>query len=87
MVQELINNTIKHAAAQKANVDLLLEDDAIVLEYRDDGQGFDAQRVDRNLGLQNLESRAEVLGGTFEYATAPGKGFRALISIPISQNS
>jgi len=85
ITQELVNNTLKHAAAQNAKLHLLLEPEAVILEYGDDGKGFDPEQIKRNLGLRNMESRAALLNGTILYESTPGKGFRAIVEIPISK--
>lgn len=83
MSQEMVNNTLKHAQAERAMLDFALEEDVVHLEYRDNGVGFDPSNNKKNLGLQNLSSRSEVLNGRFTYETAPGKGFKATIEIPL----
>ena len=75
MVQELLGNTIRHAAARR--VELVLEpgDDGFRLSFRDDGVGFDVERAvreSRGLGLRNLRSRVDLLGGTLRFTSRPG---------------
>lgn len=83
MSQEMVNNTLKHARADRAMLDFHLESHLVHLDYRDNGQGFDPSNNKKSLGLQNLASRSEVLDGSFNYETSPGKGFKASIEIPI----
>lgn len=83
IVQELLNNTLKHAEASTAWIDLVLDKNQLILEYRDDGKGFDAALLKTNQGFENLESRTRILGGSFEYHANLGKGFRAFFQIPL----
>lgn len=88
IIQELCNNTIKHADAK--NIQLLLErtDTAFQIIYRDDGNGFDLedktdqQSRKKGLGLRSLESRANALNARFKLESAVGKGMTAIIELP-----
>jgi signal transduction histidine kinase len=76
IVQELINNTIKHAAAKKAIVQVSQSDDVLSLTVEDDGIGFDPvilQRI-RGIGLSNIQSRVDFLKGTLDVQSGSGKG-------------
>jgi signal transduction histidine kinase len=76
IVQELINNTIKHAAAKKAIVQVTQSDDLLSLTVEDDGIGFDPvilQRV-RGIGWSNIQSRIDFLKGTLDVQSGEGKG-------------
>lgn len=68
-LQELIKNIIKHSRAKKAYLEILREGNEIYLEIRDDGVGIKKQTVDNpqsgGIGLRNMRSRIEYLGGTF----------------------
>jgi signal transduction histidine kinase len=85
--QELVNNTLKHAEAKQAKIHIMVEDDFAILEYGDDGKGFDNTNIRKSHGLTNIESRATLLGGSMEYETAPQKGFRATITVPIPKTA
>ena len=63
IVQELLNNVIKHAAATKVLVQLLAEGDKLVVNVEDDGKGFDPSALSKaeGIGLKNLYSRVEFL--------------------------
>ncbi|RPE12595.1 hypothetical protein EGT74_03325 [Chitinophaga lutea] len=76
IMQELVNNAVKHAAASQILVQLQQRDDRIFLVVEDDGKGFDPaqQRALKGAGLANIRSRAEMLQGTLEVETAPGTG-------------
>ncbi|MCR9066406.1 MAG: histidine kinase [Cytophagales bacterium] len=86
IVQELINNTLKHAKSER--IVLILKGDlqkAIIL-YQDFGIGFDlpsSQRKD-SLGLKNLMARSQYLGGKVKIETEPGQGLEVSIEFPVN---
>jgi PAS domain S-box-containing protein len=82
LVQEQINNIIKHASASKVVIELFHDESLIQLIIKDDGQGFDLFTVKKGHGLKNMRSRAELLNGTIEIITAPGKGCKLKVHIP-----
>lgn len=63
IVQELINNALKHANATQLNIDLLNSNPGFTLIFRDNGEGFDPEVLNHKsgLGLQNIKSRAAIL--------------------------
>jgi len=88
IINELINNTLKHAIANNIHIDLLNESRTIRLNYTDDGIGFDVnkklnQNSDNNLGLQNIYSRVKSLAGTIDISSTPLKGISVHIEIPV----
>jgi signal transduction histidine kinase len=83
IAQEALNNTVKHAQAER--VELRLEQDAgeLLLEVRDDGEGFDAAGTfPGHLGLKSMRERVARLGGTLQIESAPGEGTRIRVQIP-----
>lgn len=82
---ELINNTIKHASAKQINIFLSLEKNLFSLLYEDDGIGIDSktQKINEGLGHKNIEARILSLKGNLKIIAEEGKGFSALIEIPI----
>jgi len=76
--RELLHNVVKHAGAQTVAVDLDARDGRVKLSIRDDGCGFDADRVEHGngprFGLFSIEERLHQLGGRMEIDTAPGRG-------------
>jgi signal transduction histidine kinase len=76
IVQELINNTIKHASAQKAIVQLSRTDGRLNLEVEDDGNGFNIDILDRakGIGWTNIQNRIEFLKGKLDIHSEIGKG-------------
>lgn len=76
IVQELINNSIKHAAAKKAIVQVTQSDDLLSLTVEDDGIGFDPvilQRI-KGIGWSNIQNRVDLLKGTLDVQSGKGKG-------------
>jgi signal transduction histidine kinase len=83
IAQEALNNTVKHAQAER--VELRLEQDAgeLLLEVRDDGEGFDAAGTfPGHLGLKSMRERVARLGGTLRIESAPAEGTRIRVQIP-----
>ncbi|HHJ06298.1 MAG TPA: histidine kinase, partial [Anaerolineae bacterium] len=76
IVQEALNNIVKHAQAQQVNVHLLQTNQNLQLTIQDDGQGFDvaAAQQQGRIGLRSMQERAQKLGGTLIIESAPGQG-------------
>ncbi|WP_074408771.1 ATP-binding protein [Aquimarina megaterium] len=85
MIQELITNTIKHAAASEIQISLTNHDSLLNIIIEDNGKGFDAKILPKKegMGLRNIEKRVEHLQGTFEIDSTIGKGTNIIINIPI----
>lgn len=88
MIQEGVNNAVRHAEAQTIAVTVRRRDGAVVITIVDDGKGFDveAQRANHNgrqgLGLTGLAERARMLGGAFTVKSTPGQGTTLKLYIP-----
>ena len=82
--QELLNNTLKYAKAKKVILQLIKRDETIRLMYEDDGIGFFPEKVNRGIGLMNIENRATALAGQAIIDSMPGKGMTATIEIPLN---
>ncbi|MBO9636090.1 MAG: hypothetical protein J7578_23505 [Chitinophagaceae bacterium] len=76
IVQELINNTMKHASAKTAIVQLSVIDNGIGITVEDDGKGFDPAILERSggMGWSNIHNRIEYLKGKVDVRSEPGKG-------------
>lgn len=85
MVQELINNTLKHAAASKAIVQISKTADGLTITVEDDGKGFDTNLLQstKGMGWSNIQSRIDYLKGKLDVQSAPGKGTSVLIEMTI----
>lgn len=87
VVQEALSNVRKHAHARHAWVSMTREQDQIVLEIRDDGQGFDPSKPGRGFGprfgLQSMRERVESIHGTFAVYSTAGEGTTVRIQVPL----
>ncbi|GAB3902937.1 hypothetical protein GCM10028803_30480 [Larkinella knui] len=83
IVFELINNVIKHAKATTVAITLFRTDTGVDLSVMDDGIGLLLHQPKRGVGLQNIQTRLDSLGGTFNTVLPPEKGTWILIKIPI----
>lgn len=83
IVQEQLNNILKYAEASFASVEISLKDHILHLTIKDDGKGFDLNTKVEGIGITNMKSRAENLGGTFRIQSAPGKGCLVEVRIPV----
>lgn len=84
IIQELLNNVIKHADATEVDVQLSQADEELIVKVEDDGKGFNMNWVKKGLGLDSMQSRVNVLKGDLNIDTAPGRGTSVMIHIPIS---
>ncbi len=86
-VCELFNNSLKHAACSSITVQLLKEEGAMRVNYRDDGRGFNIRPVeDRGMGLSNITSRINSISGKIEIESSAGNGMSAKILIPLQES-
>jgi signal transduction histidine kinase len=74
-LEELLNNTIKHANATQSVLNFVSNNDLLVIEYSDNGVGMDTKQINKGIGLHNIESRLTVINATYTINTSPGKGF------------
>jgi len=82
IVQEQINNILKHSDAFRVSIDLTIEESKLKLTVTDDGKGHDMQINKHGLGLKNIFNRAEFHKGSAEIFSEPGKGFMLQVEIP-----
>jgi signal transduction histidine kinase len=85
IVQEALNNCTAHAHASCVRVRLEEDNEYCALSIEDDGVGFDPARK-RGLGLLGMHERVARLGGTLVIDSAPGKGTRICVKIPVAQS-
>ena len=91
-IRELLFNVVKHAGCKRAVVSLARSDNSIVITVQDQGIGFDPatsseQRPAAGLGLFSVRERIDLLGGSMEVASAPGRGTRITITAPLDLQS
>ncbi len=85
LVQEALNNVLKHASAASASVSALLVDHQVQITVKDDGRGFDPDEVADGRGLLGMRERIELLGGEIEVRSAPDDGTEIAARIPVKQ--
>lgn len=89
IIQEAVNNALKHAQAKHIWVRLRREGINLLTVVQDDGVGFDLQKVlasyeqRGSFGLLNIDERARLVGGNAELESTPGKGTRVTILVPL----
>ncbi|MBL7872227.1 MAG: hypothetical protein JNM78_11485 [Cyclobacteriaceae bacterium] len=82
IIQEALNNIIKHSRATETDIQLFAHHQELVVSIEDNGIGFD-QTIPGGLGLIQMKRRAEALGGKFEINSFKSYGTAILITIPI----
>jgi signal transduction histidine kinase len=88
IVQESLNNVVKHANATRADVRVALSGRQVTCLIQDNGAGFDLNQVlsrkgSRGLGLLGMKERVEAVGGELTIQAAPGNGTSLYITIPM----
>lgn len=87
-VQELMNNTARHAHATRVQVTLDLQSNPVIVTVEDDGSGFDADmilsaaRQRGSSGLATLEKRIQMLGGRIQFQSGTGRGTKVRVELP-----
>ncbi len=84
IVQEILNNIIKHSKAGSVHMHLEQNNEGIVLQVKDDGKGFDENEVRRRnkgAGLKNIMARVDIINAKIYLRTKPGKGVHYQIEI------
>ena len=84
IVQEMVNNTLKHADAHKVSLTIKVLQDQLNIQFSDDGKGFDVpEKMDsKTIGLTSILSRVKFLNGTVNVESKPGEGCTYFIQIP-----
>ncbi len=85
IVQEALNNSIKHGSASRAVVEVRDEPEFVDVRVRDDGSGFDLTDPTSGFGVLGMRERAELLGGSLELDSAPGSGCTLTARFPVSR--
>jgi PAS domain S-box-containing protein len=84
IVQESLNNILKHARAKRARITLERDVHEVLLKIEDEGCGFKTGAGGKGLGLKNIAERVRMLGGKLKLDSQPDRGTRIEITIPIS---
>ncbi|RMG58704.1 MAG: sensor histidine kinase [Bacteroidetes bacterium] len=89
ILNELLSNTLKYAQASQVHIHLWQQPGQLRLQYRDNGRGFDSTDPahQKGLGMQNIQSRLQMMAGELDLHSAPGEGVRVQLSVklPLSQ--
>lgn len=86
VLQELLNNTLKHAEATFIQIVFTVSGDSYQIQYSDNGKGFDStESHNRGLGISNITNRVKMVGGECTWRSASGEGFQIRIEVPITQ--
>lgn len=87
IIQEQVNNVLKHSGARNLIIELILEEteNRIELNITDDGKGFHIEKVKnkKGLGLSNIMSRADLFGGKVTIMSSPGRGCKLRVQVPV----
>lgn len=89
VIQEAVTNVAKHAEADTVLIQSLRHAGSLVIDIEDDGKGFDMAGAEkpvdsaRGLGLLGMRERMELLGGSLEVDSAPGRGTRVVLRLPV----
>ncbi len=84
IVQESLQNCVKHAQCENASVNFECEGNTLKLSVQDDGVGFDMNKGKRGIGLRNIISRVKKVNGTFDIDSKKGKGTTIKVNIPLN---
>jgi signal transduction histidine kinase len=96
IIEEAVNNARKHASAETIAVRLKqMETGIALLEIEDNGAGFDVnamsisydKRANSSLGMVNLRERSELVNGLLQIDSAPGKGTKIQVFIPLTEDA
>jgi two-component system NarL family sensor kinase len=85
VIQETVNNVIKHAGANALDIQLTKDEDGINVMIEDNGKGFDTANIETfdGIGLKNIRSRVEYLKGSVDFSSNLGSGTLVAIHIPL----
>ena len=87
IVQEALNNIVKHSDASQINIHLYYDTFLLTMEINDNGKGFDAEKQQTGTGLQNLKKRAAILKGNLNISSSKNIGTKIKIDIPLYENN
>jgi PAS domain S-box-containing protein len=86
IVQEQLNNIIKHAKASTVNISLSRHHGNIILSIRDNGAGFDITKKTKGIGINNIKSRAAYYQGSSNFVSKIGKGCVLTVTFPVGES-
>ncbi len=85
VLQEAVNNVIKHAAATTLDISIIKDKSSISATIEDNGKGFDSSDKEKfeGIGLRNIITRIGYLKGTVDFDSAPGRGTVVALHVPL----
>ncbi|MEY2917276.1 MAG: hypothetical protein RIS73_990, partial [Bacteroidota bacterium] len=85
VIQECVNNVIKHSGANELDISLIKDTDGIAATIEDNGKGFSITEKGKTegIGLKNISTRIQYLKGTVDFDSSPGKGTLVAIHVPL----
>jgi signal transduction histidine kinase len=84
LLQEFIQNSLKHAACKKINIELRQNGPGLFVKATDDGKGFDASAISTGMGQQNMKRRAELLNAAYSLTSGNGNGTTLTLQVPLT---
>jgi signal transduction histidine kinase len=85
IVQEGVNNILKHSGATQASFMIRCSGTVITASLWDNGKGFITGNISEGLGLTGIRERAKIMGGTCDIKSIPGEGTTVLITVPMQR--
>ena len=85
VVQEAVNNAVRHSEASCVDIRFIREKDALVVTVEDDGKGFDLEsdKSDQGVGIQGMYERASMVGGRLDITSKAGRGTTVRLTIDL----
>ncbi len=89
IITQLIANTLKHANASQINLNFKPNDRNLVIDYTDNGKGFDLSILTKHhgIGVQNIKSRLQMIEAIYTLESSPDRGFNMNIICPIAEKT
>lgn len=85
IIQEHLNNILKYAEADLVSIELSFSNKTLSLAITDEGIGFDVHKKSAGIGLTNMRSRAEHMGGVLKIESEPGSGTSLFVSFAVKE--
>jgi signal transduction histidine kinase len=85
IVQEQLNNILKHAEATSATISLVQENSRLLLQIADNGKGCEITQESEGIGMRNMRTRVDSHNGTFSVVSRPGEGFTLSVALPLDR--
>lgn len=84
ITQEQVNNIIRHSHATEIYIKLQSDAESVILTIKDNGTGFDPEKARKGMGMNNIASRAALMGGKADIKASPGEGCMLIVELPQS---